>query len=152
MSHFKFKFFILLIIAVIVLNSVAQGKTRGIDEVKSYFTTGILYINFHHTYTYGIKFKHKISIDGVDPQNITFPFQIRLKPGKHIVYIYREYTKPNDPKKMDNLDMLAMQAISTSNSLIPKENLDAKVPVKINKFKTTRLLLSFKTFATKKVK
>ena len=150
MSHFKYKLLVILIISAIFTGNIAFSETRGVDEVKNYFKTGILYINFHPTYTYGIKFKHKISIDGADPQNVFFPFQIRLKPGKHTVYVYREIIKPKNPKKMDNLDLLAMQAISTENSLVPKENLDAKLSININKFKTTRLLLSFKTFAHKR--
>lgn len=107
-------------------------------------------MDFDPTYTYGIKFKHKISVDGHDQEPISFPYQKRLSPGNHIIYVYREYTIPKNPKKMDQLDLLAMQAISTVNGKVPKENLDAKIPITINKFKTTRILLSFKTFAHNK--
>lgn len=147
--HKNIKHLIILTTLAVLINTCAFGKTEPVEKVKEIFTTGLLYIDFDSSYTYGIKFKHKVSVDGHGQETMSFPFQKRLAPGNHVIYIYREYTIPKNPKLMDQLDLLAMQAISTANSRVPKENLDAKIPVTINKFKTTRVLLSFKTFSYK---
>lgn len=145
--HKKIKYIIILIIFAFLINNYAFGKNQPVDKVKEIFTTGILYLDFDPTYTYGIKFKHTIIVDKGVKELITFPYQKRLAPGNHVIYVYREYIVPKNLKNLDQLDLLAMQAISTANSKVPKENLDAKIPVEINKFKTTRILLSYKTFA-----